>query len=65
MDPKAAAMVLETLKEMLKIDVDTSTLENEAKIIDEKVKHVMSKAKSAHSDYRKVQDESSLGSMYG
>jgi len=65
MDPKAAAMVLETLSEMLHIPIDTTALENEAKLIDEKVKHIMSKAKTAHSDYKKVQDEASLGAMYG
>ncbi len=65
MDPKAAAMVLETLKGLLRIDFDTTALENEAKIIDEKVKHVMGKAKSAHIEYKKVQDAGSLGPMYG
>ncbi len=65
MDPKAAAMVLEVLKAMLKFDIDTKTLENEAKAIDTKVKDVMSKAKTAHSDYKKVQDGASLGPMYG
>ena len=66
MDPKAAAMVLETLKDMLKIDFDTKALENEAKLIDSKVKEVMGKAKSAHTEYKKASDESpSLGPMYG
>ncbi len=65
MDPKAAAMVLEVLKTVLKIDLDTSALENEAKLIDDKVKNIMSKAKTAHTEYKKVQDASSLGPMYG
>jgi uncharacterized protein len=65
MDPKAAAMVLETLRVMLGFSIDTSALENEAKLIDEKVKHIMSKAKNAHNDYKKVQEEGSLGTMYG
>lgn len=65
MDPKAAAMVVETLSEMLHINIDTSALANEAKLIDDKVKHIMSKAKSAHADYKKVQDGASLGPMYG
>jgi uncharacterized protein len=65
MDPKAASMVLETLSDILKINIDTSALENEAKVIDEKVKHVMDKAKTAHSDYKKAQTDTSLGPMYG
>lgn len=65
MDPKAAAMVLEVLKTMLRIDFDTGALEDEAKLIDDKVKNIMSKAKTAHSEYKKVQEESSLGPMYG
>jgi len=65
MDPKAAAMVLETLKTMLKIDIDTSALENEAKQIDSKVKNIVDKAKVAHTDYKKAQTDTSLGPMYG
>ena len=65
MDPKAAAMVLEVLSEMLRFDIDTTALENEAKEIDTKVKDVMSKAKTSHTEYKKVQNEGSLGPMYG
>ncbi|VVB98928.1 PAC2 family protein [uncultured archaeon] len=66
MDPKAAAMVLEVLNHLVKINVDTSSLENEAKLIDTKVKNVMSHAKTAHTDYKKAAGESpSLGPMYG
>ncbi|MCX8196928.1 MAG: PAC2 family protein [Candidatus Micrarchaeota archaeon] len=65
MDPKAAAMVLDVLRTLLRFELDTSTLEDEAKVIDSKVKEALSKAKSAHSEYKKVQDEASLGQMYG
>ncbi|MCX8194482.1 MAG: PAC2 family protein [Candidatus Micrarchaeota archaeon] len=65
MDPKAASMVLKVLSELLNISIDTTALEDEAKLIDEKVKKIMNKAKSAHSDYKKAQDEVSLGPMYG
>jgi len=65
MDPKAAAMVIEALKEIVKIDVDTSTLEREAAKIDTKVKDVVGKAKNAHAAYKKVENEGSLGTMYG
>jgi len=65
MDPKAAAMVLEVLNQLVKINVDTSALEKEAKLIDTKVKNVMSHAKASHTEYKKVSDEGSLGPMYG
>ena len=65
MDPKAAAMVLEVLKELLNFDMDTKALANEAKAIDAKVKNVMSHAKTSHAEYKKVQNEGSLGPMYG
>jgi uncharacterized protein len=65
MDPKAAAMVLEALKELIKIDVDTTSLEHEAAKIDTKVKEIVGKAKSAHAEYKKVENEGGLGTMYG
>jgi len=65
MDPKAAAMVLEVLKELIPMDVDTSTLEHEAAKIEGKVKEIVGKAKSAHAQYKKVEGEGSLGTMYG
>ena len=65
MDPKAASMVLGVLSEMLRIPIDTSALEIEAKLIDEKVKRIISKAKNSHSEYKKTQEDASLGQMYG
>lgn len=66
MDPKAAAMVLETLKELLRVSIDTSALENEAAKIDNRVKDMLHKAKTAHTQYKKVESETgSLGAMYG
>ena len=65
MDPKASAMVLEALKELIKVDIDTTTLEHEAAKIDTKVKEIMGKAKSSHTAYKKVENEGSLGTMYG
>ena len=65
MDPKASAMVLEALKALIKIDIDTATLEHEAAKIDTKVKEIVGKAKSAHSQYKKVENEGWLGTMYG
>ena len=64
MDPKAASMVLEILKQIVGISLDTAELEKEAEKIDGKLKNIMSKAKSAHTDYRKVENEGT-GTMYG
>lgn len=65
MDPKAAAMVLEALKAIIKVDINTATLEHEAAKIDTKVKEMVGKAKNAHAAYKKVENEGSLGTMYG
>ncbi|MEM4634045.1 MAG: PAC2 family protein [Candidatus Anstonellaceae archaeon] len=65
MDPKAAAMVIEVLNKVIGTKIDTSVLENEAKLIDEKVKNLVSKAKTMHTEYKKVQESQSLGPMYG
>lgn len=65
MDPKAAAMVLETLKKLVDISIDTKALEDEAEKIDSRVKNMMSKVKTAHTEYKKVESSGSLGPMYG
>jgi len=65
MDPKAAAMVLEVLKQAIGIDLDTAALEEEAAKIDSKVKAIMGKAKSAHTAYKKVEAEGHPDSMFG
>ena len=65
MDPKAAAMVLEVLKKVIGVSIDTSALEEEAEKIDSRVKNLMSKVKTAHTQYKKVEQDASLGPMYG
>ncbi|VVC02068.1 PAC2 family protein [uncultured archaeon] len=65
MDPKAAAMVLEVLKHVINVAIDTKALEEEAEKIDSRVKNLMSKVKSAHTQYKKVEQDVSLGPMYG
>jgi len=40
-------------------------LEDEAKVIDSKVKEVVDKAKTSHTEYKKAQEGASLGPMYG
>jgi uncharacterized protein len=66
MDPKAAAIVLEILKSYLRVDFDTSALEKESELIEDKMKEMLARAKQSHNHYNKtVQEHASLGSMYG
>lgn len=66
MDPKAAAVVLEVLKAYLRLEFDTTALEKESAIIEDKMKEMLSRAKQSHNHYNKtVQEHASLGSMYG
>lgn len=68
MDPRAAAMVLEVLKDILRIDFETAELDKEAKIIEEKMRDIMGKAKVAQTNYSKAESDGTgggLGPMYG
>jgi len=68
MDPKASAMVLEVLKDHLKLGFETRTLEAEAAEMESKMKDLLSKAKAAHIQYKKTADlgvPNNLGPMYG
>jgi uncharacterized protein len=62
MDPRGAAMVLEALSRVTSIKVDTTALEKQGKLIEDKMKQLMEQAKGAHEDYQKT---SKLGPMYG
>ncbi len=61
MDPLAAAMVLDKLKLLMDLDLDTTELVNESKTIESKIKGIMENAKVAHDHYKKVEG---LGPMY-
>lgn len=63
MDPKAASMVLTVLKGFLGLTFDTKELDKEAKIIQEKMKDVISKAKVSQ-EYYKKEERRDLGPMY-
>ncbi len=62
MDPRAASMVIEVLNQMLGLEIETQSLDKEAKIIETKMREVMSKAKASQTHYKKSE---SLGPMYG
>ncbi len=62
MDPKAAAMVLDALKSMIGLELDTTELVNESKQIEGKMKELMASAKTSHDHYKSVEE---AGAMYG
>ena len=62
LDPKAAALVLESLKKMINIKVNTEELICESVNIEGRMRELMYKARDAHSNYKKVEE---IGPMYG
>jgi uncharacterized protein len=62
LDPVAAALVLEALKKIIDIKVDTTELMNESKNVEARMKELMEKARDAHEHYKKVEE---VGPMYG
>ncbi len=67
MDPQAASVVLGVLKSYLSLDFDTSSLLDEAKEMEVKMKDILSKSKAAHTQYKKTAEAggTDLGPMYG
>jgi uncharacterized protein len=63
MDPKAASMVLSVLKDFADLTFDTRELDKEAKMIQDKMKGVISDAKISHEHYKK-EERKDLGPMY-
>lgn len=62
LDPKAAALVIEALKKIVKINVNTQELIAESANIESRMKELIYKARDAHSNYKKVEE---IGPMYG
>lgn len=62
MDPRAASMVIEVVNEMLGLKIETNSLDQEAKLIENKMREVMNRAKASQTHYKKAE---SLGPMYG
>jgi len=63
MDPKGAAMVIEALKRITNIEIDTTDLVRESIELERKMSEIISKAKESTKHYQKTGDE--LGHMYG
>jgi uncharacterized protein len=62
LDPKAAALVIESLKKLINIKISTEELIAESANVEGRMKELMLKARDAHSDYKKVEE---IGPMYG
>jgi Archaeal enzymes of ATP-grasp superfamily len=62
-DPKYAELAIEAIKGFIKLEIDTSELAKEAKILESKINEIMSKNKQAHQAY--ASDSEQAGpSMY-
>jgi uncharacterized protein len=62
MDPRGAAMVIEALKQITGLDIDTTDLIKESAELEKKMSDIISKAKAASKQYKKAEE---LGPMYG
>ncbi|MEM3556257.1 MAG: proteasome assembly chaperone family protein [Candidatus Micrarchaeia archaeon] len=62
LDPRAAALVIEALKKIVNLKVNTDDLIAESANIEGRMKELMYKARDAHSHYKKVEE---IGPMYG
>ncbi len=65
-DPRAASMVLQRLNELIpSLKVNTAQLDKEAKDMEKRMMEIIGKGKKAQEKYKKMEDESSISSMYG
>ncbi|VVC71916.1 PAC2 family protein [uncultured archaeon] len=62
MDPRGAAMVIEALKKIAGIDIDTTDLLKESAELEKKMSSMIEKARAASKRYKEAEE---LGSMYG
>ncbi len=62
-DPKYAEIAIEGLNKVLDIDIDLSELDKEAKIVEAKIREMLSKVKNTHDQYASS-SESTGPSMY-
>ncbi len=62
-DPKYAEIAIEGLNKVLGIDIDLSELDKEAKIVEAKIREMLSKVKNTHEQYASS-SESTGPSMY-
>lgn len=53
-DPKYAELAIEGLNKLLNLNIDTSELDKEAKIVEAKVKEIIKRHQESHDDYKKA-----------
>jgi len=61
MDPKGAALVIEALKKLTKIDIDTTDLVRESVELEQKMSEMIDKARASSQRYKQAEE---FGSMY-
>lgn len=63
MDPKGAALVIEALKKITSLDIDTTALIKESAELEKKMGDIIDNAQKASKHYQNVDEQ--LGTMYG
>ena len=63
-DPKYAEQAIKSINKLLKLDVDVSELEKEAKDVEAKVRDLLKKSKETHENYKKTVSGDNGESMY-
>ena len=62
-DPEYAVLAIKSMNSILGVDIDTTELDKEAKLVESKVKDLMKKTKETHETYKKSLDDTGP-SMY-
>ncbi len=63
-DPAYAEIAITSLNKLMKLNIDITDLDKEAKIVQAKIKEIISKHKESHESYKKAVDDTSGPSMY-
>lgn len=63
-DPMYAETAIQNLNKLLDLNIDVTELDKEAKMVEAKIREVMSKHKEVHENYKKGVEDSSGPSMY-
>lgn len=53
-NPKYAKSAIESLKKLMKLSIDTSDLDKEAKLVEEKIREIIKKHAESHDTYKKT-----------
>ena len=64
MDPKYAELAIQGLQKLIELNIDLKDLDNEAKIVEAKIREMLKNAKESHEQYSKAAGISEGPSMY-